>query len=379
VINYFSGSKKEQQIVIIISFWAIALTSGLRFETGTDYYAYNNYYAVVPTLNNFFSKIPLVEIGYSFINSVFKTLNCEINIMFLFISIVTTVMLFYSLINYIHRRFILFVVLLYYSTIFISLDMSGVRQAISTHIFFVSIRYIHRKEFIKYILLILIASLFHFSSILLIFLYPILNVYLNQRIIFFILFFGIIVLMTRMRWLNTLLGGGMDNLIPNSIAARKISNYITNEYYSETKKVTIRLFFDVILFFLIISKRKKISNLTPYSNILCNMYLLYIISQLYFFESLDISERIGLYFFSGYIVLFPLLLGLLKQFKLNILIGFFIICLFCLYSIRNLYLDNFVPMAMFRPYQSYILEKMGLNRYNIDIETRIKIVREATK
>jgi hypothetical protein len=376
LLNYFVKSNGDRKILTAVCFWTLALTSGLRYETGTDYYAYNHMYNLSSNLENFSINNITMEVGYSFLCSIFKTINADINIVFLCISIITTAMLFVSFKKYIPGRFVLLSALLYYSTAFITLDMSGIRQAIATHIFIFSIQYIFNGKYLKYAVLILIAALFHYSSILLLLLYPLMRMHINSKIAMLLFLIGFIILILKLSWMDKVLDV-ISGIIPNKIVAKKLHGYITNEYFLVRRGISLSLLFNIFVFLILIIKRKQLLHLTTYFNIIFNIYLFMILIQLFLSESLDVSGRISYYFMPAFALLTPLFLALLKQYKANVLLGIFFICFFCLYNIRNLYLDNFSGMALFRPYQSYVIEKLGLNFYDVSIEERVRIVRNS--
>ena len=74
--------------------------------------------------------------------------------------------------------------LLFFTTTFLLKGFSQIRNAIAIMIFIFSLRYIEKENFFKYFLSILIASMFHISSIAYIFLYFFRNIKINIKILF---------------------------------------------------------------------------------------------------------------------------------------------------------------------------------------------------
>ena len=70
---------------VFLLFW---FTAGWRYETGTDYFAYDELYRTTTTLGEarqaggITSDLGTTDIGYMLLNSLFRTIGTDINIMF---------------------------------------------------------------------------------------------------------------------------------------------------------------------------------------------------------------------------------------------------------------------------------------------------------
>ena len=162
---------------VFLLFW---FTAGWRYETGTDYFAYDELYRTTTTLGEaqqaggITSDLGTTDIGYMLLNSLFRTIGTDINIMFFLIAFVTNLLLFGSIGKYLPRyRFPC--ILAYYTFCFFTLDMNGIRQSIAVCIFIYSLRYIQQRQTVRYAATILIAALFHLSAVVVLPLYWIVN------------------------------------------------------------------------------------------------------------------------------------------------------------------------------------------------------------
>jgi hypothetical protein len=358
---YLYQNEKVWRWSCALCYVALVLTAGLRYETGTDYFSYADLYSKTPTLSNFFPVNGSVEIGYLFLNSLFRTIGVDINLMFLLISAVTMLVLFRSFQKYIPRSFFFLSLLLYYSTIYIGLDMSGVRQSIALAIFIFSLQYVFQGKFWKYFLSITIALLFHQSAIFLLAFYPLFRIRIKSSIIIAVLGIGVVIFILKISWLHAILEYGASLFHEDSLIAQKLITYTSNEIFLRNRLLSPVMPYYVLIFIVATIKRKQLSEQIPYFNVIFNLFFLFVLSFFYLYESVDISLRFGYYFMVSYVLLFPLLLTLLNLRK-RIVAAMIVICMLNLYAMRGMFLDNNEQMMMYRPYQNYITIKTGLQR-----------------
>ncbi|PKB17432.1 EpsG family protein [Flavobacterium sp. 5] len=356
-LNYF---------IVFLLFW---LTSGLRFETGMDYFAYENIYNVTNSFGEIVKYGRVSEIGaepgYLFLNSLFRTLGTEVNIMFLFISLLTTLMLFNSLKLYLNK-YKYFVLLTYFSFVYFTLDMSGVRQAIAVNIFIFSLRYVHDKKKIKYFACIILASFFHTSALIGLILYWLFNKKLNTLFIIGSTLFGLLIIALQIPIVNIII----DNFLSRFIPAGALFKLL---YYSSNDKpwgLNIKVIFNVIVLFVLLYNRTVLSNRFSYFNIILNSLFFYIFLREILWESININSRLNFYFISGLIMGFPLLIdiGERKYYKLSV---FASIILVCFYQCS----EFFIYRSAANPYQNYVVYKV----FELDSTGKERFLEEANK
>lgn len=170
-----SRSKVNKQI----SIWAgiiLFLYAGLRATTvGTDLSTYTSTYIILPNMS-FSSLVTSTElivsrdpIFYSFLK-ILTYISAEPQ----FMIIITSAIVVLSFSIFIYKNslnplmsFIMFIGLRYYS-----FTLTGIRQALAWSIILFAYQFIKEKKFIKFTLVVIVASLFHISAILFIFAYP---------------------------------------------------------------------------------------------------------------------------------------------------------------------------------------------------------------
>ena len=151
-------SKRHVAALLLISF-----VVGFRYNVGVDWKGYKEIFENIKNNVNLYK----VEWGYLFINKLVTSLGGGSEVMFFLIALLSWYFVFKSIP----------VALLPLALYFIFADelffwsMNGVRQFVALGIFFYAIKYIIKRDFKTYFFIILFASLFHNTALILIPLY----------------------------------------------------------------------------------------------------------------------------------------------------------------------------------------------------------------
>lgn len=132
----------------------LALFAALRWGVGTDWDAYYNFYKELHYPG---------EPGYNLVNNIFSSLAVNYSA-FLFIVNVTALSLM-AIFLLRHSYIPLFAFLIFYSDLFLYLNFSGIRQAISLSIALFAYQYAERRDLTKFVLFVLLAASFHVSAL----------------------------------------------------------------------------------------------------------------------------------------------------------------------------------------------------------------------
>jgi len=156
--KYLQTNKLLSSYIIFIAFMFFWLISALRFEVGTDFYAYYNYIT-----NLEFVRIKNNEYGMMFLAELINLFTTEGQYLIILSSLIVFSLIFYTIVKYSSYpeiSVILFFALGYYFT-----SLNIVRQYLAISIlFYASIKYLGKKDLI-YLLFNLIAITFHFTAI----------------------------------------------------------------------------------------------------------------------------------------------------------------------------------------------------------------------
>jgi hypothetical protein len=243
--------------------------------------------------------------------------------------------------------------------------MSGVRQAIAVNIIFFTVRYAHQKAPFKYHSLVLLASLFHVSALVMIFLYHYLQKRIDRKIILSFLCIGTIIHIFRISWIKLVLER-LTSVFPDTAFALKVLNYTTNDYLAQESRMSLMLFMNIAVFLVCLKFRNTLAERHRYFNLFFNMYILFIFTTIYIWESGEISTRLGFYFLLGFVIALSLCISLVKV-KINILAVLAFIVMLNFNNSRDFFLEA-ASRLPYNPYQNYYihqffeLESTGPNR-----------------
>jgi len=152
----------------------LVLVAGLRYGIGTDYESYIEIYQrVPPPLDIGFSDIQFVEPGFLLLCIIAKSIFGS----FVFVSIATSLIIFINLF-FASKRFNINPLLsipVYVSLFYLSHQFNIIRHGIAMSFVWLAISYIDEKRFLRFLLFILLGSLFHKIALLVFPLYFILG------------------------------------------------------------------------------------------------------------------------------------------------------------------------------------------------------------
>jgi hypothetical protein len=229
--------------------------------------------------------------------------------------------------------------------------MSGIRQCISLNIFLISLKYIKNGPFLKYLIAIIVASLFHVTSLLLIPIYFLLRIKFKSWILVLLVVLGLTVSLIEIKWLIPFLSKVADLL---NIQA------VTNKLYiyslrNDPRSYGLGFIFNLIIFIFCIIKRKKLENNEMF-NIFLNIYFMSMFFYYFTWELNEFSSRFRLYFSVGNIVLFTYFMDVYSR-KLNRFLVFLLIVSYSAYYGRIYFFEMNEGIA-YNPYQNYVVHKV---------------------
>lgn len=175
---------KYKKIFIVLSagtllaFWGIRGNIFNGIYSGVDYNSYKNWFNIIEQLP---LSLIINDIGFNVLMLIIKKVtNCFE--LFIFLS---TAFFIYSIYKYAidHNKEYLLTIYLFISFGIFELGLTAIRQWMAGSVFLLSIKYIRDQKLWKYLICILIASLFHNSAIILIILYPFVNIKKDKHIL----------------------------------------------------------------------------------------------------------------------------------------------------------------------------------------------------
>lgn len=319
--NLDKNIRKVFKILLIL---LLIYFSGFRDGLGQDYLGYEmdikyGYNSVISLYEPMYSILVLL-INHTFLSSKF---------FFLFMAIITNVLFVTSFYRYKQKNTFLIMFIYLFGVIFYASSFNLVRQMCAASIFVYGIKYIKDRNFIKYLLFVLIAASIHASAIFLIPVYFIANKIYSNSILIFLLVLSIYLGQTVV----------INDVSSLSRFLLSYDRYVTVES-PDTSSGYLTLFFNICLFLLIIRKEKLITNCNL--NIEFNLFFIGVI--LYnLMPSLYMIFRFAIYFIMFAPIVLPYLHVVFpKQLAYTFLVLFFSV-LFSYYMYRNIDNPRVIP------------------------------------
>lgn len=327
--------QNKKETFLFLTFIQLLAISAMRFEVGVDFINYKGTFNLVNSTSNLMELLEVgrkstVEYGYLFLNKIVGLFTDEAQWIF----IVTSFIILYLIFKTISRHSSIVWLSVYIFTVgaYIS-SLNIVRQYIAVGIVFFSYRYIIEKKFIRFLGLILIASLFHTSALLILPLYFILNINLNAKRMVYVLLIGFIMSLS-------------FNFIFSTIQ-RYFYNDYTQASFGMTGGNIKTVMIALIYFILTMICKKSLINRSKYNNILINWSFLNLALSIFSLNTWIIT-RLMAYSSIFLVLLIPEIVVSIKNKYIKIIVLMFLISL-TLFEHFNMIMN---PINKLIPYQS---------------------------
>lgn len=298
---------------------SLTLISGLRFFVGTDYLIYVAMYADIRAHGLMVQSLGSIEVGYRFISWLFGQVFVSPFAFLFVVALFTQVGMIMCLRRHAEifwMSCVLYIMIMtYYSTFNI------IRQTIAATIVFIGHRYIVSNHFKKYLLVVLIGSLFHSSSLVMIPVYFLANSKAwSKRIT--ISFFATIILWGMFPyWSSSIMG---------LLAESSYSSYTDGVSKGENGANMIRMavsFMPALLGFMF---RKRLVEKFPEINIAINMVALKFFIMLFSMKDMYFA-RLGVFMQAYLFLLLPCVVKIFDDKKTQFLFGAVLMVMFGLH------------------------------------------------
>jgi hypothetical protein len=329
------GSQKY--IFIFLIFVLFILLDGLRWETGTDWTFYKTFFQKCTKGNNMD-----FEPGYVLINKFIYYISGSYSVFLIFVAFLMYSLYLKSINDY--ALYPLISSFFLYCTFIGFMGMN--RQHIALGICLFSYRYIVSRKYWKFILCILIASLFHRTALIFFVTY-----FLNRNIPAPVLLISLLIVYL----LNPVISGLMKPFLssmPNQIEY-KLNVYLHSEYTNSTFGTVIGSLKRALIFLPLYLNRRKLAEKFPNIELMLNIYFLSLLIYVLFNNSVQVFvSRGNLYFGSLFeIFLIPLFLLLVKKNMSQIIVY----CLFLILGMLSLLKSISVFYDLFVPYKGLFI------------------------
>ncbi|EMN5545779.1 EpsG family protein [Enterobacter cloacae] len=355
--------KKDQSALLLldkyiyfIAIMILLLFAGLRFDTGWDYKGYNYYYELIPTVDDFFNNIEVFqsiyfEPGFKLLMMLAKSCGLDFYGFQFLVSLICIILINKSIRKEKSKLLFVFV---YFSTCYLFLNMSVIRQGIAVSFLYMAVYSLFNHNKKKAVIYLLIGCLFHFSLIVML---PILIVSdrerMSNKIIYILVGIALIVYITQIHWLK-LSFGIVSPLFPHEIAY-KINMYLDSERFGKSRDIGIGIIEKILTFIAILYVYGKTKE--RYDLILLRFFIFYIVIYFAFYEITVLYDRLRFYFVAINVFVYLAIFNYFRSF--NKVFVFFVICAYSLFSFFNI-LKSDSNRAVFIPYNSILESPNGI-------------------
>ncbi len=299
----FIDSTQRRNSTIVLEgllFLVLWLFVGTRFETGNDWMEYKLRFSQVPLLFEGSYEGLRMEYGYLFVNSLVKTFGGTVWDVFLLMAGLTLFILFRSVRLY--TPWVFLAIFIYFRYGYLQCNMMFVRQGLVISIFLYALQFIEQRRWWRYCFLIVLSSFFHLSAVLLLPLYFFLNKeYSTKSVIIWVICAFVI---SQVRWLDLFVA-----YMPPSSIKLVLNSYLSSERWASPKAISFSFIERLVFFILISLKRDLLTEKYKYFNVFYNLFVLSFIVSLVFHQYVVFTDRIGILFNIGNVVLLTYLLG----------------------------------------------------------------------
>jgi len=329
----------DEKRIVWVTVAILSLFAGLRYYLGYDFVSYGEYYEAADSLGVLFDGSIRLESGYLFLSALFSTIGLNYYTFVLFFSLLSLLLM--GLFLYKFVPYPSMVLAYYYGRYFMARDMGQVRGSIAAIILLFAIPYIQKKQPIKFLLVVYLASLFHISA------FAFVAAYIIHLLIKKVTIKNSVVLLG----IATFIGFLMQNpslylwAVPSGYGG-----YFNNPHYTSGPWIgypilwmQLLLLFGMILFF----QAKKLDQ-DKWINLLLKIYLLAPIVLLAAGTLETVGGRISTLFATIEVILVPYFFMSISKYKLlNILyyVGFTIVVFLLIFVISGMY-------RRYTPYQT---------------------------
>ena len=225
VIKNKVGGRKENHLIIsrvsFALFWSAippTLIAALRYDVGTDYFPtyYTGFYRILEN-----SKVDRFEIGYYYFNKIIQLFTDNAFALFIITSILF-VGISYKAIGDLSIN-IPFSIVLFFVTRYYFIGLNAVRQYIAMAILLHSIKYIQTRNLKKFLLCILCACIFHYTSIIFILTYFIGRIDVTKKQFIILSIGDVLVCSIGVTGLKYILGNSKYGVIINTIGVAGVA------------------------------------------------------------------------------------------------------------------------------------------------------------
>lgn len=344
-LNVTSESKSFYYKFSYVFLLLFIFLASIRNYSGADFDSYQEIFYITSSKYDLFFIEPL----FGLLGFLVSRISLNFNLYLFIIASISIILKFRFIRNY--SPYVFLSILVFYCGNYVVQDMGQIRQGLAIGITFLSFKYLLERKYLYFYLIVLTASLLHYSAMIF-FLAPLL---VNFNISFYKAIGGWFLSFALGFYLKSFSGSflGLESLFSNEYAATKFS-YIEDKDYNAQVGFSVGMILRLILLILALNiNYSKIRNEVEVN--VCKM-----VTNLYFFGGIVYfifgfvefyASRLSLYFTIYEILLVPLVLKYHKK-TFMFYVVFTMIVVFFLFNLYNYVFE--VKTSFLEPFKTIL-------------------------
>ncbi|UOR13800.1 EpsG family protein [Halobacillus amylolyticus] len=248
---------RPNKLLITAALSSLVVVSGLRSNIG-DTYFYKHTYEVNTFTWEFIQSQK--DIGFGLLQMLLKYVSNDPQLLLITTAFITNSLVIVVLYNY--SRMLELSIYVYITGGLFLVSMNGVRQALAAAIAFTAIKFLIEASFTKYMIVILFASLFHLSALILLPIYFLVQVKVWSKATIALIVFSILIVM------------GYEQFSALLFTAIEGTQYGGYEDFAEGGANLLRVAVDLVPLLIAYLGRNKLREIFPNSDVIINMCLI---------------------------------------------------------------------------------------------------------
>ncbi|MBS4209162.1 EpsG family protein [Bacillus sp. FJAT-50079] len=327
---------KPNKTLVFISMLSLVLVSGLRSNIGDTYFYKHAYEITNFTLRDIENQ---KNIGFWIFQMILKQYSDDPQILLFTAALITNVLIVLILFKY--SRMIELSLYVYITGGLYLVSMNGIRQVMTAAIIFTATKFLIQGNWLKYMLVIVFASTFHESALILIPIYFLVRYKAWSKATFILLFFSIAIVIGYGQF-STFLFSAIEN-----------TQYGHYSEFHEGGASKIRVAVDAVPLIIAYFGRDKLREIFPSSDYIVNMALVGLIFMIISTQNW-IFARFSIYFNLYQLILISWIVKIFNDKSQRFIYYSLVTCYFLYYYYENVitldiqYRSNFLDVFLLK-------------------------------
>ncbi len=329
VTPYGNSIIKPNKLLVLVVMLSLVLISGLRSDIGDTYFYKHSF-----SINNYTWEFVKTQkdIGFGILQMMLKMYSSDPQILVFTTALITNVLIVSVLYHY--SRMIELATYVYITGGLFLVSMNGIRQVFAAAIAFTATKFLIEGDWKKYILVVLFASTFHESALVLIPIYFLVRYKAWSKATLFLLLFAIAIVL------------GFNQFSSLLFSALQDSQYGQYKNFQEGGANIIRVAVNGAPLLIAFLGRDKLRSIFPKSDFIVNMAMIGFVFMVISTKNW-IFARFSIYFDLYQLILISWIIKLFREKDQRLAYYILLICYFLYYYYENVISLNIIYKSLY--------------------------------